>query len=89
MLKKLHLRSNKIDKIEEELPELPSLTYINLRRNKIPSMEVLGRLFQFPNLTDINVIKNPVEQDASSFEVIMADVLRKSTKLATCLRFPS
>ena len=41
----------------------------------------LGRLFQFQALTDINVIKNPVEQDASSFNVIMADVLRRSTKL--------
>jgi len=81
MLKKLHLRRNKIDKIEEELPELPSLTYINLRSNSISSIEVLGRLFQFPSITDINVIKNPVEQDASSFNVIMADVLRKSTKL--------
>ena len=80
-LKKLVLRRNKIEKIEEELPELPSLQYINLRSNKIPSMEVLYRLFQFPGLTDINVIKNPVEQDASEFNVLMADVLRKSTKL--------
>lgn len=81
MLKKLHLRRNKIDKIDEELPELPSLEYLNLRSNKIPTLEVLLRLFQFPALKDINVMKNPVEQDASHFNVIMADVLRKSTKL--------
>ena len=80
-LKKMHLRKNKIDKIDEELPELPSLQYINLRSNKIATMENLTKLFQFTTLTDINVIKNPVELNCSSFEVILADVLRKSTKL--------
>jgi Leucine-rich repeat (LRR) protein len=35
-LKKLHLRHNKIEKIEEEgLPELPALEFLNLRTNKI------------------------------------------------------
>jgi len=46
-LKKLHLRKNKIEKIEEEVPELPSLTYLNLRSNKISTMDIVSRLFQF------------------------------------------
>jgi Leucine-rich repeat (LRR) protein len=34
-LRLLHLRRNKIDKIEDELADLPSLSYLNLRSNKI------------------------------------------------------
>jgi len=81
MLKKLSLRKNKLEKIEEELPELPSLVYLNLRSNNIPSMKVLSRLFQFPALEDINVMKNPVDFEMSSFNVIMSEVLCKSPKL--------
>jgi hypothetical protein len=33
-------------------------------------------------LKDINVYKNPVEINASSFNVLMAEVLSKNTKLA-------
>lgn len=80
-LKKLHLRRNKIANIDEELPEMGALTYINLRSNKIPSVEVLVKLFQFGNLTDINILKNPVEVEASSFNVLMSDVIRRNTKL--------
>ena len=44
LLKKLHLRKNKIEKVQggeeaENLPELPVLEYLNLRSNKIASME--------------------------------------------------
>ena len=44
-------------------------------------MEVLGKLLQFTTMTDLNIKKCPVDQDCSSFEVILADVLRKSTKI--------
>jgi Leucine-rich repeat (LRR) protein len=44
-LKRLHLRKNKIEKMEEEVPELPSLVYLNLRSNNIQSMDMLARLF--------------------------------------------
>jgi len=30
-LKKLHVRRNKIDKVDEELPPLESLEYLNMR----------------------------------------------------------
>jgi len=83
-LKKLDLHNNQIEKIDDELPELPSLTHINLRRNKIRTMEVLGKLFQFPGLTDVNVERNPVDLECSSPNVILAEVLRKNAKL---LRF--
>ena len=81
MLSKLHLRNNNIDKIDDELPELPSLKYINLRRNNIQSLEVLEKLFQFTTLTDVNIKKNPVEVEATSFNMLLAEMLRKSTKL--------
>jgi len=80
-LKILHLRGNKIDKIDEELPPLESLTYLNLRSNEVKNLESLYRLFQFPLLTDINVMKNPVNENASSFNVLLAEVLVKNTKL--------
>jgi len=60
-LKKLHLRHNKIEKIEEEMPPLEKLEYLNLRANKIGSMEHLERLYAFATLTDLSVINNPVE----------------------------
>jgi internalin A len=60
-LRKLHLRRNKIEKIEEEMPPLEKLEYLNLRANKIGSMEHVERLYAFATLTDLSVINNPVE----------------------------
>lgn len=62
-LKKLHLRKNKIEKIEDELAPLDNLTYLNLRSNKIPNLEHVAKLFVFPNLNDINVLSCPVERN--------------------------
>jgi len=39
VLKRLHLRRNKIEKVDEELPPCETLEYINLRANKMASME--------------------------------------------------
>ncbi len=80
-LKKLHLRRNKIEKIDEECPPLEALEYINLRANKIANMENLERLFKNPNLRDISVLNNPVEQNYSSFNILLAELLIKNPKL--------
>jgi Leucine-rich repeat (LRR) protein len=80
-LKKLHLRRNKIEKIDEELPPLENLEYINLRANKIPNMETLEKLFKNPILRDISVLNNPVEQNSSSFNILVAEVLIKNPKI--------
>ena len=80
-LKKLHLRRNKIEKIDEELPPLENLEYINLRANKIPNMETLEKLFKNPVLRDISVLNNPVEQNSSSFNILVAEVLIKNPKI--------
>jgi len=45
-------------------------------------MEILERLYQFPNLKDINVLNNPVEQNATSFNLLVAEVLIKRPKIA-------
>lgn len=87
-LKTLHLRKNKIDKIEEELPPLDELTYINLRGNAISNIEVAFRVFQFPNVTEVNILKNPLEQNASSLEVLMAEFLIKNPKLKRFCKIP-
>lgn len=80
-LKILHLRRNKIEKIDDEMPELPALEYLNLRSNKIPNMENLVKLFVFPNLKDINVINCPVELSFSSMNVFVAEILIKNPKI--------
>ena len=80
-LKKLHLRRNKIEKIDEELPPLENLEYINLRANKIPNMETLEKLFKNPLLRDISVLNNPVEQNSSIFNILVAEVLIKNPKI--------
>lgn len=80
-LKKLHLRKNKIEKIEEELPALDNLQYLNLRGNKIPNIENVAKLFQFPLLTDINVLSCPVERSASNFNMLLADILILNPKI--------
>jgi Leucine-rich repeat (LRR) protein len=80
-LRKLHLRKNKVEKIEEELPELASLQYLNLRSNKIPSLEQLVKLFAYPALTDINVLSCPVERNASSLNLLIAELLIVNPKV--------
>lgn len=81
VLKKLHLRRNKIEKIEEEMPELPAIESINLRSNKIPSLEALQHLYQWESLTDINVMNNPIETNATSFNLLVAEVLIKNPRV--------
>lgn len=44
-LRKLHLRKNKIEKLDEEIAPLESLTYLNLRGNRIQNLEQFVRLF--------------------------------------------
>jgi len=80
-LKRLHLRRNKIEKVDDELPALESLEYLNLRANKMSSMEQVEKLFKNPNLKDLSVLNNTIEQNMSSFEVLVADTLSKNPKL--------
>jgi Leucine-rich repeat (LRR) protein len=62
-LRRLHLRKNKIEKFEDELPPHEGLVYLNLRGNKVPSLDQVERLYTtFPNMTDVNIIGNPVEK---------------------------
>lgn len=63
-LKKLHLRHNKIEKIEDETPweeMYPALEYLNLRTNKVPAMEDVYKLLKFPALLDLNILNCPIE----------------------------
>lgn len=78
-LRTLHVRKCRIAEIEEELPELPNLTKINLRENKIGNIETIKRLFQFGQLSDINVIDNPVSPSDSN--ILMLEVLILNTKI--------
>jgi len=81
-LKILHMRKNKVDKFEEELPEMPSLTYLNLRSNKVAELEQVKRLMALiPSLEDLNLSSNPIEAKFSSQEMLLADVLVSNPKL--------
>jgi Leucine-rich repeat (LRR) protein len=78
-LRKLHLRHNKIEKIEEEgLPELPALEYLNLRTNKIEGVENLHRIFAaFGNLKSMNFLNCPLELTYSSMNMFLGECLAK------------
>ena len=80
-LRRLHLRRNKIANFDEEIAELPELEYLNLRHNAIESMEQAVRVFQFPKLTDLNIINNPIDSSCTSFNLLMAEFLTKRTTL--------
>jgi Leucine-rich repeat (LRR) protein len=80
-IKKLHLRKTKIEKFDDEIPELPNLQYLNLRGNKIGTFEMVTKLFSFPALTDINVLGNPVIKKATSINLILADLLIINNKI--------
>lgn len=80
-LRKLHLRRNKIEKYDEEATALESLEWINLRANKIVNMEFIERLLKCEKLQDINILNNPIEQNSSSFNMLVAEVLTKKPTL--------
>lgn len=68
----MHLRRNKIEKIEEELPDLPSLLSLNLRSNKLSTMDDVYRLFKFEKCLNINIINSPIELNFSSMNVLIS-----------------
>lgn len=76
-LRKLHLRHNKITKIEEEgLPDLPALEYLTLRTNNVAEWQDFVNLVKgFATLKDINILNCPLELDYSSMNLLIADVL--------------
>ena len=49
-LKYFSLEGNKIDKIEEEIPDLASIEELNLSNNKIVSLENLRNIFKYETL---------------------------------------
>ena len=52
-----------------------------MRHNSFESLEVVFRIFQFPNLKDVNILNNPVELEMSSFNIVMAEFLGKKPSL--------
>lgn len=74
-LKILNLRGTKISKIEEELPELPAIESINLRSTGLNSLDHIKHIFQFTTLKDLNVLQTSLEENASSFNMLLAEVL--------------
>lgn len=81
-LRVLHLRKNRIEKIEEELPPHEGLTCLNLRGNKIATLEQVERLYAvFPNMVEINIIGNSVEKIFPSPNLFIAEILIKNPKM--------
>jgi hypothetical protein len=76
-LKKLHLRHNKVTKVEEEgLPDLPNLEYLNLRTNTMADWNDFVNLVKaYPSCKDINILNCPLELEFSSMNLLIADVL--------------
>ena len=74
-LKILHLRKTKIDKFEEELPEMISIESINLRETKVSSLTGLKNIFQFGSLRNLNILETPLETEATSFNMLLAEIM--------------
>jgi len=81
MLRKLNVRKNKIDKFDEEMPEMSNLTYLNLRGNRVAKFDELAKVFAFPLLTDVNIIGCPLHKQFTSFGLLVAEVLIMNPKL--------
>lgn len=75
-LKVLHLRKTKVNKIEEEIPEMPAIEKINLRQTSVSNLENLKNLFQLASLKDLNILETPLEQNATSFNMLLAEILQ-------------
>jgi Leucine-rich repeat (LRR) protein len=75
----VNLRANRIEKFEEELPELPSILKINLRENKVSNREELRKLFQFASLREINFIDTPLTGEENKY--LIHEILIMNTKL--------
>ena len=81
-LRVLHIRKNRLEKFEEELPPHEGLAIINMRGNKLQTLDQVERLYAtFPNLSDINILGNPVEKQMPSFNLLIAEVLIKNPKI--------
>lgn len=80
-LETLDLGKTKIDKIEEELPELPALKSIDLSETRISNLDNLKPLFAFESLRDLDISQTPLEVNASSFNFLLAEILIAFPKL--------
>ncbi len=78
-LRVLSLKHNKIEKLDEDLPELANLTKLNLRGNKIANKDYVKKLVQFPSLKEINMLENPVFEDGNEYAV--HEIVMMNTKL--------
>jgi Leucine-rich repeat (LRR) protein len=75
----LSLDRNKIEKIEEEMPELPKLTTISLQGNKLTSKEQVQKLLQYSALKEINVLENLLFEPENEYAV--HEILMMNTQL--------
>lgn len=85
-LESLDVEGTKIDKVEEEMPKLPALTSLNLAGTRVSQLDnikhLLG-LFTMETLRDLNISDTPLENNASSFNFLLAEILILFPKLAT------
>lgn len=61
ILHKLSVRNNKIKGILSPFPNLPSLSYLNLRENQIGKLEELKKIDI--HVTGINLLQNPITEE--------------------------
>lgn len=78
-LQVLSLDRNKIDKVEEEMPELPKLTTLSLQGNKLASKEHVHKLLQYPALRELNVLDNLLFEPENEYAV--HEILMMNTQL--------
>ncbi|KAI8930289.1 hypothetical protein BC831DRAFT_440006 [Entophlyctis helioformis] len=71
-LQLLHLRANKIESLDGLSSKLTSLTYLNLRSNKVATLAEVDKLKVLPALRILILAENPVDQvENYRLEVVM------------------
>jgi len=78
-LRVLNLKRNKIEKLEEDLPELANLTRLNVRGNRIANKDYLKKLVAYPALKQFNILENPVFDPGNEYAV--HEIVMLNTKL--------
>jgi len=74
-LKRFFLRGTKIDKVEEELPELEAIELLSFRDTKISNLDNLKNVFNYATLTNLNILGTPLYENASSENYLTSEIM--------------
>lgn len=63
-LEKINMKLNPIEKLDDDISELPSLRQVNFKETQLSDKENLFKLLLYPKLANVNVSGSPLGEDA-------------------------